>query len=153
MALQILICPFIQPSVYLFVCPYLQGARPTGKKEQGSRARGHALLKQDRPNCVTILSLGQLSKEMSSRVLLHLLLLLFFLFFHCPPPPFLLSFLPSPPPPPPPLPPPPPASPPLPVRDACSRLPNGEGTRLDVRTGIVVTPNKHKSNKKNIILK
>ena len=36
-----------------------QGARPTGKKEQGSRARGHALLKQERPNCVTILSLGE----------------------------------------------------------------------------------------------
>ena len=35
-----------------------QGAR-TYKKESGSRARGHALLIPDRPNCVTILSLGK----------------------------------------------------------------------------------------------
>ena len=37
-----------------------QGAR-TYKKDSGSRARGHALLIPDRPNCVTILSIGQSS--------------------------------------------------------------------------------------------
>ena len=39
-----------------------QGAR-TYKKDSGSRARGHALLIPDRPNCVTILSLGVVSSS------------------------------------------------------------------------------------------
>ncbi|XP_003386786.1 PREDICTED: nuclear factor related to kappa-B-binding protein-like [Amphimedon queenslandica] len=52
----------------------VKGAKTVVKKDN-PKARGHALLKQERPNCVTILSL---------------------------------------------------------VRDACSRLPNGEGTRLDL---------------------
>ena len=37
----------------------LQGARTTKKDSGGSRARGHALLVPNRPNCVTILSLGK----------------------------------------------------------------------------------------------
>ena len=48
--------------VCVCVCVCTQGARaPSGKKEGGgSRARGHALLVAERPNCVTILSLGEL---------------------------------------------------------------------------------------------
>lgn len=41
----------------LTIIHFIQGAKTTVKKDN-PKARGHALLKQERPNCVTILSLG-----------------------------------------------------------------------------------------------